>query len=322
MSHIRYPQDLLKIQRLTLARYHVTQADSFFGGGDFWKVPKDPTHDTQDLPPYFQSLAMPDQASPTFSITTPFVPTGSGREILRGFLAADADAGTVAGKPSEDYGALRLLELPRNASVDGPGQVQNQIEISTARSQSPTEPLNLSQFIAQNRQSGKELTFGNLLTLPVGGGLLYVQPMYVRASKENGSFPQNKATVAVFGKRIAWGETLEQALDGLFGGDAGADTGEDDGNTNGGTTTPPPTGGNGSAALAAAVAKAQTAYDDGQKALKAGDFAAYGQAQKRLSDALAEIERLLPKGTTKPTATPSATATTTPTGTATATPTG
>ncbi len=312
MSHLRYPQDLLKIQRLTLARYHVTQADSFFGGGDFWKVPKDPTHDTQDLPPYFQSLAMPDQASPTFSITSPFVPTGAGREILRGFLAADADAGTQAGKPSEDYGNLRLLELPRNSSVDGPGQVQNQIEISTARSQSPTEPLNLSQFIAQNRQTGKALTFGNLLTLPVGGGLLYVQPMYVQATKESGSFPQNKATVAVFGKRIAWGETLKQALDGLFGGDSGTDTGEDGGNDGGGTTPPPVA--TGSAALAAAVAKAQTAYDDGQAALKAVDFAAYGAAQKRLSDALAEIERLLPKGTTTPTTQPTATATATPTG--------
>ena len=119
----------------------------------------------------------------------------------------------------------------------------------------------------------------------------------------------NKATVAVFGKRIAWGETLEQALDGLFGGDAGADTGEDGGNDDGTTNPPPTTGGAGSAALAAAVATAQTAYDDGQKALKAGDFAAYGEAQKRLADALAEIERLLPKETTTPTTQPTTTAT-------------
>lgn len=291
MSHVRYPQDLFKVQRQLLTEYHVTDADSFFTGQDFWRVPKDPSHDTQDQPAYYQSLAMPGQKTPTFSLVTTFIPTGSGREILRGFLSVDADAGREAGKVSEDYGTLRLLELPRASAVDGPGQIQNQIKVSAERSQSPTEPLNLSQFITQNSQSGKTLTFGNLLTLPVGGGLLYVQPMYVQASKEGGSFPQIKATAAVFGKKVAWGETLDQALDGLFGGNSGAAAGD------AGTTpkpptdpatppaegTPPPATG----PLAAAIAEVQAAYAAGQEALKKGDFTAYGEAQKRLETAIA-----------------------------------
>jgi len=301
MSHVRYPSDLFKIQRQMLSKYHVTDPDSFYTGQDFWRVPKDPTHATQDQPAYYQSLAMPGQESPTFSLTTTFIPEGSGREILRGFLAVDGDAGATAGKPSGDYGKMRLLELPRASAVDGPGQIQNQIKVSAERSQSPSEPLNLSQFITQNSQSGKELTYGNLLTLPVGGGLLYVQPLYVQASKEGGSFPQIKATVAVFGKKVAWGETLDQALDGLFGGNSGATAGDEGAAPDPGTTpvpapeptpgvTPPPTTPpTGTAALSAAIAEVQSAYAAGQDALKAGDFAAYGAAQKRLEDAIAKV---------------------------------
>jgi uncharacterized membrane protein (UPF0182 family) len=314
MSHVRYPQDLFKVQRQLLASYHVTDANSFYGGGDFWRVPKDPTHATQDQPVYYQSLAMPDQKSPAFSLTTTFIPSGSGREILRGFLAVDADAGSAAGKPATSYGSMRLLELPRNSAVDGPGQVQNQIEVSTARSQSPTEPLNLSQFIAQNRQSGKQLTYGNLLTLPVGEGLLYVQPMYVQASREGGSFPQNKATVAVFGKKIAWGETLDQALDGLFGGNSGASAG-DSGST---PEVTPPTGDGAapsapSAQLAEVIRDIEAANAAGQEALKKGDFAAYGEAQKDLQDAIARAAELSPQLTAEPAPSGSASPTPTPT---------
>jgi uncharacterized protein len=256
---------------------------------------------------------MPGQDSPSFSLTTTFIPTGSGREILRGFLAADADAGDVAGQRSDSYGTLRLLELPRASSVDGPGQVQNQIEVSTERSEDPSEQLNLSQFIAQNRQSGRQLTFGNLLTLPVGGGLLYVQPMYVQSSREGGSFPQNKATIAVFGKEVAWGTTLDQALDGLFGGDAGAsagdadvDTGTDPGTDTGTDTgTDPEEQREGDAvALAAALADIQQAYADGEAALRRGDFTAYGEAQTRLQEAITRAVAASPNDVPPPGAAP------------------
>ncbi len=309
MSHLRYPQDLLKIQRQLFASYHVTDADSFYGGGDFWRVPKDPTaHVSQDQPVYYQSLAMPDQKAPAFSLTTTFVPYGGGREILRGFLAADSDAGDQAGKRSSEYGVLRLLELPRASSVDGPGQVENQIENSTAASEAEGQNLNLSQWIANNRQTGKTLTFGNLLTLPVGGGLLYVQPMYVQASKEAGSFPQIKATVAVFGKKVGWGDTLDQALDGVFGGNSGASAGD------AGEGTSKPSTGSGSSgssgansALAEAIQEIQDAYDQGQAALKAGDFAAYGEAQKKLEQAIEKAEAAVPTGASTPSSSPTST---------------
>jgi uncharacterized membrane protein (UPF0182 family) len=316
MSHLRYPEDLFKVQRMMLTKYHGTDPDAFYSGQDYWRVPEDPARAGFDQPPYYLTLAMPQQTAPTFSQTSTFVPVGGDREVLSGFLAVDSDAGAVAGKRKDSYGTLRLLELPRNSNVDGPGQVQNRIEASTANA--PGQSLNLSQFIANNRQTGKQLTFGNQLTLPVGGGLVYVQPIYV-SSATSSAYPISAATVAVFGNQLAWGETLNIALDGLFGGNAGADAG-DSGSTSGGTTTTPPpaTGGGANAALDKALADIQAAYADGQAALKKGDFAAYGEAQKRLEEAIQAAIAAAPRGSvtvspTTPGPSGSATSATSPT---------
>ena len=113
MAHIRYPQDFLKVQRELLTEYHVTNPGDFYSGSDKWRVPRDPASTAQDQPVVFQSIAMPGEDEAAFSITTPFVPASNnvaGREILRGLLAVDADAGNQAGKPAADYGLLRLLE--------------------------------------------------------------------------------------------------------------------------------------------------------------------------------------------------------------------
>jgi uncharacterized membrane protein (UPF0182 family) len=298
MSHLRYPEDIFKVQRSLMAKYHVTDPGAFYGGQDYWTVPDDPTQETRrvDQPPYYLSIAMPGQPAPSFSITTTFMPQGD-RPVLAGFMAVDANAGNVTGKKREGYGALRLLELPRDTTVKGPGQVQNDIESSNIAS--PRFTLTLSQFLNNNRTQGSQITLGNQLTLPVGGGLLYVEPIYVSA-KTGSSYPLSRAIVVAFGNQLAWSDTLNGALDGLFGGNSGAAAGDDAGVD---TTPPrpPPSGdgdGNGStsAALAAALADVQKAFTDGQTALKKGDFTAYGQAQSRLQAAIAEAVGAAPSG--------------------------
>jgi len=320
MSHLRYPEDLFKVQRSLMSKYHVTDAGAFYGGQDYWTVPDDPTEEQQkvDQPPYYLSIAMPGQTSPSFSLTTTFMPVGD-RPVLAGFMAVDANAGDQTGKRREGYGAMRLLELPRDTTVKGPGQVQNDIESSNIGS--PRFTLTLSQFLNNNRTQGSQIALGNQLTLPVGGGLLYVEPIYVSA-KTGSSYPLSRAIVVAFGNQLAWSDTLTGALDGLFGGNSGA-VGGDSGN---GPTTPPTTGGGtgtgGGAAnpeLKAALAEVQKAFTDGQEALKKGDFTAYGEAQKRLQTAIAKAIAAQPSGSvTLPT--PGATATTaapTPSSTAT-----
>ena len=155
-----------------MARYHVTDPGAFFGGQDYWTVPNDPTQEQRTVPqpPYYLSIAMPGQPSPSFSLTTTFMPQGD-RPVLAGFMAVDANAGNADGKKRAGYGAMRLLELPRDTTVKGPGQVQNDIESSNIGS--PRFTQTLSQFLTLNRtQQGSQITLGNQLTLPVGGGLL------------------------------------------------------------------------------------------------------------------------------------------------------
>ena len=323
MSHLRYPEDLFKVQRTMLARYHVTDADSFYGGQDFWRVPNDPAQEDRVVmqPPYYLTLAMPDQAKPTFSLTSTFMPAGD-REVLSGFLAVDSNAGTQAGTRLDDYGKLRLLVLPRDTTVKGPGQVENDVASSNQTSAAFT--LTLNQFLNQSRQQGSKVTLGNLLTLPVGGGLLYVQPIYVSAQGSS-AYPLSRATIAAFGDKLAWSDTLDGALSGLFGGNSGATTGD-----SGSGATPPTTGTGGgtgptspsaAAALTKALADIQAAYAAGQTALRNGDFAAYGAAQKQLDDAIRRAVAAAPKGgSVSVTPSPSPTTTATPSATATPSP--
>ncbi len=329
MAHLRYPEDLFKVQRSLLERYHVTTPGTYFSANDNWRVPEDSASENAagsaaPQPPYYQTLAMPGQESPKFSLTTTFIPAGD-RQVLTGFLSVDADAGTETGKPSADYGKMRLLELPRDSQVKGPVQVQNDINSSNVTS--PAFSLTLQQFLNNARQAGSSVTLGNLLTLPVGGGLLYVQPIYVRANSTT-AYPLSRATVVAFGEKLAWSDTLSGALDGLFGGDAGADAGDQGtGGTGGAGTGGTGTGGTGTGgtggtggtpqagALAQALADINKAYTDGEAALKAGDFTAYGEAQNRLKAAIAAaVAADAATGTPSGTPSSSPTSTATPTG--------
>ena len=282
MSHMRYPEDLFSIQRYQLTRYHVTDAGDFYSGQDFWANPKDPTDETVEQPPYYLTLQMPGQAVPSFSLTSSFIPQGtSDRNVLTGFVAVNSETGNTAGVKDADYGKLRLLELPRDTTVSGPGQVQNQFR-------SDPEALKVLNIL---RQGETDVINGNLLTLPVGGGLLYVQPVYVRSSTGT-QFPLLQKVFVSFGDQVGFADTLPEALDQVFGDGviATPDPSTPTPTPDPGTPTPSPTNPDGSgsrAALAQALADAQQAIADGQAALADGDFAAYGKAQDALKNALA-----------------------------------
>jgi uncharacterized protein len=293
MAHFKYPEDLFKVQREMLANYHVTKASAFYSGGDFWRVPVDPTQDATDSglqPPYYLTLRMPGQTQSTFSLTSAYVPTGD-RNNLSAFVAVDAD-------PGPDYGQFRVLQLPRSVQINGPSQVQNAFRSDDQ----VAEQLNILS-------RGSKVQFGNLLTLPVGGGLLYVEPVYVQAEATT-SFPLLRKVLVSFGDKVAFEDTLQGSLDKVFSGESGATTGGDTGtgDTGNGTTV------TNNQELATALADAQKALTDSAAALKAGDFAAYGVAQAALKDA---IDRALaaeaspkskPSGTAspKPSSSPSA----------------
>ncbi len=265
LAHVRYPEDLFRVQRDILSSYHVTTASAFYGGQDFWRVPTDPSTfggNAGAQPPYYLTLQMPGAAKPSFSLTTPFVPVG-GRQNLSAFASVISD-------PGPNYGKMTVLQLPRSTNIAGPSQVASNFE---------AKPV-IANSLSLLRQGGSDVVLGNLLTLPVGGGLLYVQPVYVRATANTASYPLLQKVLVSFGDQIGFDDALKGALDQVFGGNSGTSA-----PTTG--TTKPGTSGSGSSALSAALQSAQQALADGQAALAKGDFTAYGAAQDRLKSAIA-----------------------------------
>ena len=307
MSHLRYPESLFKVQRELLAKYHVSSANQFFSGEDFWQTPVDPTESQQaqqrDIlqPPYYLTLQTGGSNEPVFSLTSSYIPAGSStREILTGFLSVDSDAGNEKGKIGSNYGTIRLQELPKDSNVPGPGQAQNNFNASADVS----KELNLLESGSTNVQRG------NLLTLPLGGGLVYVQPVYVKSSGST-SFPLLKKVLVAFGGQVGFANTLDEALDQVFGGNSGASAGDAEnveggtssgktdgktdssgqqGDTSQGGSTDSSTGndtsGTASGDLKNALNDAAQAMKDSDAAMKKGDWSAYGEAQKKLQEAL------------------------------------
>ncbi|SCK31754.1 hypothetical protein H180DRAFT_02549 [Streptomyces sp. WMMB 322] len=263
MDHLRYPQDLFKVQRELLTRYHVTSPSQFYSGSERWQIPDDPTHKGNAVPPYYLSLKMPDEKKQTFSLTTTFNPNK--RETLGAFMAIDADP------RSPGYGKIKMLRLPSNTTVSGPSQVQSKFNSDPAIAES----LNLL------KRGDSEIEYGNLLTVPLEGGLLYVEPVYVRGAGTN--YPRMRKVLVTYGERIAFENTLGQALDKVFDAKGDPDASEPDDQSE-----KPPAAGD--ASVREALKNVQDAYDAGQDALEKGDWKAYGKAQQDLEDAIQEAQ--------------------------------
>lgn len=291
LSHVRYPADLFKMQRAVLGRYHVTDPGSFYSREDAWTTPREPTagaNATLLQPPYYLTMQMPGQDAPSYSLYSTFIPEARGeqsRNVLRGYLAVNSDAGSTDGERGEDYGKLRLLALPEDDNVPGPGQVQNQFDGDPSIS----AQLNIL------KQGQSDVINGNLLTVPVGGGLLYVQPVYVQ-STGNTSYPLLQKVLVAFGDQIAFQDTLDLALDVLFGGDSGADAGDNEVEPGTEPTTPPEGGEPTTPAptvpsdeVQALLNEAKVLIQEKQTALSEGDWVAYGRADARLAEIVAEL---------------------------------
>jgi uncharacterized membrane protein (UPF0182 family) len=287
LAHVRYPQDLFKAQRAILGSYHVTDAASFYSSDDQWVTPNEPTTTSDPAPlqpPYYLTMQVPGDKKPAFTLYSTYVPKSSAdntRSVLTGYLAVDSDVGP-------DYGKLTLLTLPKQDTIPGPGQVQNSFRTDT----------NVANELALLQKGDTKVKLGNLLTLPVGGGLLYVQPVYVESTGET-QFPLLRKVLVSFGDKIAFEDTLDAALDKLFGGDSGATAGDNGTNTSSTPTpgsTPNPTGSAApvnNTALQKALTAMQTDLAARTAAYASNDLVAAAQADARLQ---ADIQAALAAG--------------------------
>jgi uncharacterized membrane protein (UPF0182 family) len=198
MDHLRYPEDLFKVQRELIAKYHVDDPGTFFTNDAFWSVPGDPTAPEgrgQDLaqPPYHVVATDPETNRPSFQLITPF------RGLRREFLAAHM---TVSSDP-ETYGRIHVRQLPTNTQTQGPKQAQ--------------DTMMSSDEIARERtllEGTNTLTNGNLLTLPVGDGqILYVEPVYSQRADQESAFPKLLRVLVSYNGSVGYAPTISEALE-------------------------------------------------------------------------------------------------------------
>jgi uncharacterized protein len=268
-EHFRYPEDQFKVQRDLLTRFHVTDPKQFYSGQDFWQVPDEPSPGPGKAAgtkqaPYYLLAQFPGQDQATFQLTAAMIPRNR-QNVLSALITGYYDA---SGKP-----ALKVLQIPPSQNdVASPSQAhQTMTNDSQVRSQ-----ITLLQGSAQ-------VEYGNLLSLPVGNGMLYVEPLYVKSNGEN-SFPQLKYVLLNFGQYVGFDSTLQGAVKQLLAAAAaGQPSVQNPGSSSG---TPPSTNAPNSAAVDAALAQLDQAMKDLKAAQASGDFQAYGKALQAVNDAL------------------------------------
>jgi uncharacterized protein len=286
-QHLRYPVDQFKVQRNLLAQFHVTDPGDFYSQQDFWQVPDDPAGGNAKQPPYYLLTQLPGQNETRFQLTAAVTPNG------RQNLAALISGSYVDGKPH-----LQVLELPDETAISGPGQVQ------TKMTTYPTVRTDLSLFESQN----STVRYGNLLSLPFGGGMLYVEPLYIQTSGEN-TYPLMRKVLLNYGEYVAYADDLPSGIRQLV--EAGKRPPPATGQQGDSGQTPPPSPPPSASAtasptpppatpsappgavppdLSAAAAEVQQAIDAVRQAQASGDFEAYGRALGQLDQAMKNFE--------------------------------
>ncbi|MGV9680953.1 UPF0182 family protein [Nocardia sp. NPDC003482] len=293
-AHFRYPEDLFKVQREMLAKYHVNDPREFFTNNAFWSVPSDPTSDTPtnaNQPPYYVLIGDQKSGKAQFKLTSAMV--GYKRQFLSAYISVSSDP--------ENYGKFTVLQLPTESQTPGPQQVQTSMTTDARVSNERT---------TLTGGNTNKIKYGNLLTLPIGqGGILYVEPWYLErnAGPNTASFPQLVRVLASYGDKVGYQPTLGDALNDVSDG-LGAAATQQPGQaassppaqsvnppqqTNPGTTpstpaTPPPTG---SAGKDAAVRQLNDALKGVQDAQKSGDLGQLGKALEGLQKAIDDYNK-------------------------------
>ncbi|MDO4745569.1 MAG: UPF0182 family protein [Bacillota bacterium] len=257
-AHIRYPNMLLNIQAQVYQRYHMNDVKVFYQNEDLWEIASE-IYGTkeQKMTPNYYIMKLPGEKSAEFVNTIPFTPKD--KKNLMGLLVARSDG--------EHYGKLVLYQMPKSKTVYGPMQVEAQIDQNTE----------ISKEFSLWNSSGSSYSRGNLFIVPIEDSLLYIEPVYLEAT--NSSIPEVKRVIVVYGDRIAYEETLAEALNSMFGdGSAEESAGSKEEASSGGSDK--------DLSQTEIIAKAQEAFDNAEAAQKDGDWAKYGQY-------LEELERYL-----------------------------
>jgi uncharacterized membrane protein (UPF0182 family) len=304
-AHLRYPEDLFRMQRAVYAVYHVDDPRVFYLKEDQWAIPTEPNPGSGPSPaaaapadvsggsdsglmapvaaqepqmvPYYVIMRLPEGTDgpgttehEEFLLMSPLAPFKREKQNILGWMCARCDG--------DRYGQLVLYRFAQSTSVEGPSQV---IALANA-------DTTISKELSLLRQGGSNANFGNLLVIPIGHSLLYIAPLYVSAT--NSTLPQLQRVLVTFGPRVVMEDTLEKALAAIF-----------EGYTPGSPAQPAPSATTAApsapgrtytvpAAVRDLIMRAGSQYDAAQSRLKAGDFAGYGARIKEMEATLKQLQ--------------------------------
>ncbi|MGD2060407.1 MAG: UPF0182 family protein [Acidimicrobiia bacterium] len=285
-NHLRYPQDLFRVQSEIYLRYHVTEESQLFSGNDDWSFPGDPSEPIRtgldqlhgevrpsatpfvpQLMPYYLLTELPGEDQLSYLLLQPFNPRA--RRNMVAFLVADSTPGS--------YGRLIDFRMPEGELVDGAEQAGQRIE----------QDAEIAQQLSLWRGEGSDVIKGDLLIVPIEDAVVYLQPIFLE--EEGGSFPEFRRVAVVYSDRVEWADSLDGALELVFGTAGAEGDGEGDGGTggdgDGGTVEP------GDSTLAELISEAEDAFANAEAALRTGDLAGYQQWVEEAQSILDEISR-------------------------------
>ncbi|MBC7229770.1 MAG: UPF0182 family protein [Actinobacteria bacterium] len=263
--HLRYPEDLFSVQMEMYKTYHLNDVDSFYQKEDVWEVSTE-TYDvnqSQQVRPYYVIINLPGEEKEEMVLMLPFNPRGKSNMV--DWVAARCDF--------PHYGKLINFSFPPGRLVNGTQQFESLVDQKTE----------ISEQITLWNQAGSRVIRGNTLVIPIEGSLIYVEPLYLEAT--NPAIPQLKRVIVGYGDRVEMGETLEEALQAVFGAAPEPQPGP----------TPQPQPGpqpQPEGDLAELVRRANQLYGEAQAALRAGDWAAYGAKMDQLGQVLERMAAL------------------------------
>src|SRR5205809_1478828 len=262
-AHLRYPEDLFRVQTDLYATYHMAEPEIFYHREDQWQKPV-LSRAPERGDPFLRHMVMrlPEEHQAEFILMVPFTPRG--KDNLASWMVARNDG--------QHYGQLVVYRFPKQSLVFGPTQIVNRINQDTE----------ISRQISLWDQRGSEVIRGNLLVIPIEESLLYVQPLYLRA--EGGRIPELKRVVVAYLNRVVMEETLEAGLARLFGG--GVESAPVAA-APGGAARP------GDARAADLARQAPDLYPRAVEAQRAGDWARYGEQLTRLGEVLRQLQATL-----------------------------
>lgn len=259
-SHIRYPNKLFEIQTQVYGRYHMEDVKVFYQNEDLWDIANEIYgKDEQRMEANYYIVKLPGEEKAEFINSLPYTPTS--KQNMTALMVARNDG--------EHYGELVLYQFPKSKTIYGPMQIEAQINQNTEIS---------SDFTLWSSR-GSSYKRGNLFVIPIESSLLYVEPVYLEA--ENSAIPEVKRVIVAYGDKIAYEPTLGEALASLFGEDANDEETTSTGSGEGTSDE--------NLSRADLIERAAKAYEEGQQALKDGDWSKYGECMDDLEEALNQL---------------------------------